>query len=423
MAERTPVKKWQVILSLIFSALGILYFTVQSLVLSISWLKDIISAQTDLSSAISLSIIIWGSILCGVLLLPNLLLSIYRLRDQPIPDWLDAGRPTFSKITMWLILAWPLLVLIGWWVAGSSKSAAFLLGPITVISVGLPILWIYNAVNWKLKSGSQYRKWHVFGFSLVVSPVLIIVVELLAVLSLVLVGVVWVTFRMSVDPSLEQQLFHIYNRILLVENDLDAILQLLEPYLRQPVVIIWAVLIFGGIMPMIEEAIKPLALWFIADRKMTASEGFMGGMLCGAGFSLMENILYDSATFMPEDWLFMVVGRSGTCILHMLASGLVGWGLAKSWREGNWVFQGITLLAASLLHGLWNVLALFSGVVPLYMYDSGAAPWQAFLFYAPLILLLIISFISLFVIRRHFYKQQLSNEQGECLNEVTSEIC
>jgi len=90
----------------------------------------------------------------------------------------------------------------------------------------------------------------------------------------------------------------------------------------------------------------------------------------------------------------------------MLASGLTGWGLAKLWRDGKWGFMGLTTLGAFLLHGLWNALALISGVAPLYVYGTEAKLWQTLLFYSPLILLLLISTVTMFLIHRYLLKQQ-----------------
>jgi biotin transporter BioY len=96
----------------------------------------------------------------------------------------------------------------------------------------------------------------------------------------------------------------------------------------------------------------------------------------------------------------------------MLASGLVGWGLAKLWRDGKWVFSGLTILGAFLLHGIWNTLALVSGIAPLYVYGSEVTIWQTLLFYLPVILLLILSTIGMFLVRRHLLREQ-SKENSE----------
>jgi RsiW-degrading membrane proteinase PrsW (M82 family) len=144
-----------------------------------------------------------------------------------------------------------------------------------------------------------------------------------------------------------------------------------------------------------------VALWTLAGRKLTPQEGFVGGLLCGAGFALMENVFYFTTVLMAEDWLFMAIGRAGTGVLHMLASGLVGWGLAKAWQDGKWALLGFTTLGAFGLHGLWNVLALVSGMAPLLILDSEPSLRQTLLYHSPVVLLLVVSVLWLAIINRH----------------------
>lgn len=403
---KQPAKNWQTIITLVLSALGILFFLIQSLALGAFWIMGVLNPLMDPAQSISTGLLLWSSILGGLLLFPLFLMSIKQLKNQPIPAWLDTSRSNISKVIMWLILVFPLVVFLGWIIAGSPDASAFLLGPINLLVVGIPVLWIYNAAQRKLKAGSPVRKWRIFGFSLTVTPFIIIVVEFIALIILGVIGAIWIAYRMSVNPSLERELTFILNQITLAGDDLEKLLQLLEPYLLQPSVIVLVIALVGGIMPIIEEILKPLALWSLAGRKITPQEGFVGGLLCGAGFALMENVLYATTAIVAEDWLFMAIARAGTGVLHMLASGLAGWGLAKLWRDGNWVFMGLTTLGSFLLHGVWNALAVISGAAPLFVIGPEAKLWQTLLFYSPLFLLLIVSATALFLIHRFLFSRQ-----------------
>jgi hypothetical protein len=406
-----PGKNWRTILTLALSTLGILFFLGQALLLGVVWLITLFDPQTGMPEGISIGLLAWSSIMSGFLLLPVLLMSVYRLRSQSIPGWLDTSRPAFGRVVRWLILGWPVIVFLGWLVADRPSLAIFLLGPINLLVAGLPVLWIYYVAQRRLEGGSQMQKWRIFGFSLTIIPIMVIVAEVIAILILVGIGGVWFAYRVALNPQIERQLMHIVNQIALAGEDLDAILQLLEPYILQPSVIFWAMAIFGGIMPIIEELIKPLALWSLAGRNISPGEGFVGGLICGAGFALMENVLYFTTITMAEDWLFMAIGRAGTGVLHMLATGLVGWGLAKAWRHGNWLFFGTTTLGAILLHGLWNALALVSGVAPLYVVGPEMTLWQTVLFNSPVIFLLVFSAIGMFWINRHLRTQENLNDE------------
>jgi RsiW-degrading membrane proteinase PrsW (M82 family) len=409
-AIQGQAKDWRTIITLAFSGLGLLFFLVQSLALGVFWVSWMLNPQTEPIQNIPAGLLFWSSLLGGALLLPLLLLSINKLRNQPAPAWLDNSRPVVRNVAMWLILVWPVIVFLGWLVADNPDIAVFLLGPINLLVASIPILWIVNAVQRKLKSGFPIRKWRIFGFSLTVTPLIIIIVEFIVLTLMAVIGILWLSYRLSVDPSLEHEITYIQNQINLAGNDLELILQLLESYILTPTAIFWAVAIIGGIMPIIEEIIKPLALWSLAGRRITPQEGFVNGLLCGAGFALMENVLYATTIIFAEDWLLMAVTRGWTIVVHMLASGLVGWGLAKLWRDGKWKFMVLTTLGAFLLHGLWNTLALVCGLAPLYVYDSDPTLGQTLLFYSPLILLFIISAVVMFLVHRYLLKQQSTTE-------------
>ena len=410
-----PEKKWQTILSIAISAFGILYFLFQALGIGLIWLMALLDPQSAPVQALSSGLLVWGSVLSAVLLVPVLILSIKELKGQQAPTWLDTDNSHVRKAAMWSFLFWPLVVFLGWLVAGNQQLAVFLLGPINLLVAGLPVLLIFNAGQWKLKAGSPLRKWRIFGFSLTLMPVIVIVVELIAILAIGLVIGLYIAYQLSVNPLLERELMFIITQIS-IGRDLDTILRILKPYVLQPVVIFGALAIFAGVMPMIEEILKPIALWALAGRKITPREGFVGGLLCGAGFALMENVLYFSMVISAEDWLFTAIGRAGTGVLHMLASGLVGWGLAKVWQEGKWIVLAWTTLAAIIFHGLWNALALVAGVAPLYVYGAEPTFGQTMLFYAPLILLLILASIALYLLNHHFQRQQASEAVSGSIN-------
>lgn len=400
-ASKATGRDWQTILILAISVLGIVFFAIQVLVMGIFWLVSLIDPATGIQQAISIGLFMWSSILAGLLLIPLIILSINRLRGKPVPDWLDTRRPTVRKFSTRIILLWPLVVLLGWLVAGQPPVAVFLLGPINVIVAGIPVLWIYHNARKDLEGGSQLRLWQIFGFSITVMPILVIIAEILALVVLGGFGLLWFSVRIALDPQLEQELMQIINQLSALGDDVDAIIQLFEPYLLQPGVLVWVFAVFAGIIPIIEEAMKPMALWLLARKKVSPQIGFVSGLVCGAGFALVENVLYFTTVVASEEWLFMAIGRAGTGVLHMLASGLVGWGLAKAWLNRNWIFLVLTTIAAFLFHGLWNGFALVSGFAPIYILGEEPTLGQSFLFFAPVFVLLLVSVIVLFIINRH----------------------
>lgn len=416
----TTEKKWRPILTLVLSALGILFFILQTLALGVFWLMSLLDAQQSMTESLSIGLLVWSSILSGLLLLPVFLLSFYHIRGKDTPGWLDTSQPVFAKIIKWLIFVWPLIVFLGWLIIDSPSMAVFLLGPINILVAGIPVLWIYQAGQSKLYGGSQIRKWRIFGFSLTILPVVIIIAELIAILILGTMGFLWLIYRFSVNPQFELEVMTIIDQVVIAGDDLDMIIQLLEPTLLQPSVIVWVLAIFAGIIPLIEEILKPLALWALAGREISPQEGFVGGLLCGAGFALMENILYFTTIVLAEDWLFMAIGRAGTGVLHMLASGLVGWGLANAWRDGKWKFLAVTTFCAILLHGLWNAVALGSGILPIFTVGQEITLLQTIIFNLPMIFMLIFSALSMFLINRYLRRNE--NHRTDIILETNPEI-
>ena len=401
-ATKAPEKNWLTIATLALSVLGIVYFLFQVMVLSAVWLISLFDAQNNLPQSISVNLFLWSSFLSGVLLVPLFLLSYARLRNLPVPLWLDARRPINKRIITGLVIAWPVLILLGWWIAGQPTAAAFLLGPLNVLVAGVPVMWVFTAAQKELNGGSKLRKWRLFGFSLIIMPLMVIVLELIAVVFLGGAGLGWFMFQVSRDPALERDLIKFGNQLMILGDDMDAMLTYLMPIIQQPGVLVWLLAAIAGIMPLIEEVIKPAALWSLAGRKISDQEGFVGGMICGAGFALMENILFFTTVLTAEDWLFMAVGRAGTGVLHMLASGLAGWGLARAWRGGKLLFLSLMTFLAFILHAVWNGLALISGFAPILVYGTEEIPWQSGLFYLPLMILLLLSILALYLINRYF---------------------
>jgi len=99
--------------------------------------------------------------------------------------------------------------------------------------------------------------------------------------------------------------------------------------------------------------LKVVGLVFLLRRDLEPREGFILGAVSGAGYALFENLALASTTGM---WLEIVVSRWGTTAVHMLASGMVGWGLIFAFKKGKRRHLVFSYLSAVLIHGLWNGL-------------------------------------------------------------------
>ena len=130
----------------------------------------------------------------------------------------------------------------------------------------------------------------------------------------------------------------------------------------------------GVLMPLIEEMLKPLALWTLRKRLLTPAEGFSAGLLAGAGFALFESATIIAQTGVGADWSQMVMLRIATSLLHMTTSGFVGWGLASGWTRKKYGRTILTILAATGIHGLWNSLVISMALIPVMGNLVGQSP-------------------------------------------------
>jgi hypothetical protein len=129
------------------------------------------------------------------------------------------------------------------------------------------------------------------------------------------------------------------------------------------------------VAPVVEELTKPLAAFLLARRLRGPAEAFLVGMAGGAGFAIVENMLYEAAG--ARLWAHVAALRGIGGVLHPLNAGLValGWygvrhGLPGAWRR----LLGLYGLAVGG-HALWNggLVVLLSGIGA---YFFGADTWQ-----------------------------------------------
>ena len=405
----SPEKRWQTILALILSALGILYFLLQAFGIGIYWLVSLFDSQTGTVENISNNLLVWESLLSALLLTPILWLSINQLRGKPAPSFLDGHKPWIKIMILVSVLVWPAVIALGWLIAGHPGVAVYILGPVNILVAVIPVVWAYFLAQRKLAAGPIARKWRIFGFSLTVTPVLTIIAEIFVLIAAGILVLVLVVIIASIFPTFGQTLSEFSDQLSNLRT-LGITDEMVNEWITHPLVIFGVLAVTSGIIPLIEEILKPIALWSLAGKNLTDQEGFVAGLLSGAGFALMENLLYFTNVITSQDWLTMAIGRAGTGVLHMFGSGLVGWGLARAWRKGKWPFLALMLVLAVITHGIWNALAMIGGVGPELAFGPDATVGQQILFYLPLLFLLLLQILILYLINRRFQKSQPAPE-------------
>jgi hypothetical protein len=325
----------------------------------------------------------WTSVLQFLLLLPSVILAGFRLVGAPIPVWNLNKAYLYSLCGLLFV---PAIIGMGFVLTRNERLAELLLPLIQLLVIGLPLVWLLFLGTRGFATGPTQRSWGIYSFSTTVSIPVILVVETVLIVIIGLAGVFWLRFS---SPELLRQLVNTMQRLANSERDTETILRILRPYLNQPVVLVGGFAITAGIIPLLEEMLKPLALWFFASRPLTAREGFIGGLICGASFALLESLGALANPTMGA-WPVVAIGRIGTGILHTTTSGLVGWGLGSAWSEGRFGRLAAAYTAAVCFHGLWNIFGLMSGldgITRLLGIDAGTL--NVFIQISPAVLILL----------------------------------
>lgn len=390
---------WQLGLSLV----GLSLFWGAALVIAMVGLLQLFSRTASPADALSLFLMSGGLLLCGILLLPSASFALLNIQGRPRSKGISLPNKLSPTI---LILIIPLVLLLGYWASKLDTLAWLLLPLLHIFAIGLPILLLVYIALHCLPSASPQRNWGVFASGLTLGPMLIFFIEIMALVAILIIWIIWLALR----PDLVEQLYILTEKLQDTTYLSEDVLEILGPYLFKPMVV-FAMFSFGAvIIPLIEEAIKPIGVWLLVGSPLTPALGFTAGALSGAGYALLESLALSSAG--GEDWLAVVVARAGTAGIHILTTALMGWALANAWQKGSYMRLGLVYVLAVLVHGLWNGLTLLVvlGDFSNFYLVEGTHPMISQLFiFAPygLIIIALISYLALFLVNK---KLQLNED-------------
>jgi hypothetical protein len=337
------------ILLLIFSIAGILGLIGRGVYLVITGI-----ASFDPASISTLASGILGALsmaFCAALLLPMLVYSIRRLKGQevrpaklpPVKLWQVAG----------LVSAWLFSIVFASIIDGLFDYGWVIAVPFFLLGVAIPVAGFVWIATGGLPSGSRRRLWSAFGIGMAGSTLAAMLLEYL----LVGMGVLAAGVLAAANPEWRTVIVQLKDQVTNA-GDVQALLTALAPYLTNPLVLLLILAFAAVLAPLIEEALKPAAVWLFGKRLRSPAEGFALGALCGAGFALLEGMMAASgATGMIG---FGLAARAASSLMHITASGLVGWGIASARLEKRYGRLALTYLLSVTLHGLWNGLALLA---------------------------------------------------------------
>lgn len=267
------------------------------------------------------------------------------LADSPIQIQFKRGH-----IFKMLLIAGSAL-LIGALVANNNRLNWLILPVLTIPAVALPIGLIFGFGAHKLQLGPRWRVWGIFGLGMTVGPFILFVIEIFVLIIFLILFIIYLTMQ----PQLSNEIIALANQVDAMQNDPQALINLLMPYALKPGAIIAVLSFISIIVPFTEELIKPIGVWLFAGKLESPAQGFALGALSGAAYSLIETIGVSAQT---AGWASLLIIRIGTTLLHVTSTALMGWGIALAWNQRQYLKLIAIYFFASALHGLWNASAI-----------------------------------------------------------------
>jgi RsiW-degrading membrane proteinase PrsW (M82 family) len=341
-----------------------------------------------------------ASLLAVVLLLPMVVMAVKRLSGKPVRPAGFLQAPGSLRWLRWALWLFPLTLGLGAALNTIPDLDWLFMPGITVLALSLPVAAVLWLGTKSLPPSSPQRNWTVFGMSLTLTPIIIIVIELvLAVAGLVAVGVVLTAFMPDLVAEIEYLVKLFRNTLPGQVPDEQALIDLVtNPWVTGGLLFFTA-----GVVPLLEEALKPLAVWLRAGRELSLQDGWVLGLLTGAGFALVENLGNQTT---GEGWVFLILARFGATVLHMFNSAIIGYTFVLARQRKRPRVAILAFLGALAVHAIWNAAAILATVAGLKDPESAVLGW-------PLsVIVMMVSAVAAMLAAIHRMDRKLARETG-----------
>ena len=246
-STQTPAAKthWPSIFQFALSLFGALGLWVIALLYLLSSLIQFLSPGIDIALTISSISKTLGIFLLGILLLPSAGFALLRIVGRS-----DISKQLVDKANRFvrparLILLLPIILLIGFWVAGRDNLALVLLPPLFMLGAALPVLWLLWLGQRDLPAGSPQRQWGLFAVALTIGPFIMLVLEILVSIAILVIAIL-------AFPALFAQIYQILPADLDTLSTNPAIIdELISPLVSEPGIIALLMLFLSGFVPLI----------------------------------------------------------------------------------------------------------------------------------------------------------------------------
>jgi len=355
---------WQSVLLFAILVIGLAMYLGLAGFMVLSGSFELVVPQLGAGSNIGTNFIIASGLgFCGLSMLPALFFSFQRMRAKSIQPFQTKPVKAWQAIAMGA--GWIGAVLLSDYLYQNFSLGWLVAAPFYVISIGLPLILLVWIGLGGIPLGSRNRFWGSLGIGMTVGPFLATLLEFFVYVGILIILI----FILALNPNWLATLQQLISQIRGL-TDIDGAMQILAPYLMNPFVLISLFLVLGVFTPLLEETLKPVVVWLMVRRLQEPSQGFALGVISGAGFALVESLLASSAP--GQGWGQLLAARAGGGLMHIFASGIMGWGIASAWHGKPLRLLGTYVLSV-LVHGLWNCAAILIelGSLQSYLHNNG----------------------------------------------------
>jgi len=259
---------------------------------------------------------------------------------RPVPAWIPAACG----------LLFPVGLLAGARVL-TRPDLTLIAIPIHLATAVLPVAFVVLLVQILGPRLTLRRLWTQFLTGLWGMPLAAIALEVLALLPVGLIAIAGLGSSVDLGQTFQPLLEEVPDTGPLTED--SAIALLLNPW-----VLASLFGFVGAIVPVIEEAVKSLAVLPIA-RRLSPSEAFVGGALGGAGYALFEALFL---TQPDPSWLTTMIGRGGASMMHAFTAAITCWGISQVAHHRRWGRLALAYLSSVTMHAAWNASVIAMGI-------------------------------------------------------------
>ncbi|MDE3091531.1 MAG: PrsW family intramembrane metalloprotease [Chloroflexota bacterium] len=272
--------------------------------------------------------------------------------------------------------------------AAAEAVTAFVFPPWHFIAASVPPIALLAYAAHRLGAASGVRALLVsFGWGALGATVIAVVVELAIAAVFVIVAALAIAARPDSRALIDQ--FRAEVELARGTDDPAAVSKILT----EPAVFAGVLLYAAVLIPLVEEALKTIAVAFVDPRRTRPADALLWGIGAGAGFALFENLFNGGATL--ELWAMAAFLRIGATIMHVANGATMGRGWYAARVERRWSQLLIAYLISVIYHAVWNATALSLSSSAVSVLSEQGAPLAATLPAAALALALFAVLVTL----------------------------